>query len=85
MKIILQIVIVFFVQFSMAQIPNEFSAIDVKMAQIPDYKTNSTSDIADYINANFTSESDKIRAAFFWTAANISYDVVNMNEPNFVY
>ncbi|GEC78007.1 hypothetical protein FAQ01_08770 [Flavobacterium aquatile] len=69
----------------MAQIPNEFSAVDAKMAQIPTDKTNSTSDISDYINANFTSESDKIRAAFFWTASNISYDVVNMNEPNFIY
>lgn len=69
----------------MAQIPNEFSAVDAKMTQIPTEKTNSTSDISDYIKANFTSESDKIRAAFFWTASNISYDVVNMNEPNFVY
>lgn len=85
MRFIFQIVFLFFIQFSMAQIPNEFSVIDAKMAQIPADKTNSTSDIADYINANFTSESDKIRAAFFWTASNISYDVVNMNEPNFVY
>jgi transglutaminase/protease-like cytokinesis protein 3 len=85
MRSIFQIVFLFFIQFSMAQIPNEFSAIDAKMVQIPADKTNSTSDISDYINANFTSESDKIRAAFFWTASNISYDVVNMNEPNFIY
>lgn len=69
----------------MAQSTNPFAAVDTKMSKIPEEQTHSTSDIANYINTNFTSESDKIRAAFYWTASSISYDVENMNEPNFIY
>lgn len=69
----------------MAQSTNPFAAVDTKMSKIPEDQTRSTSDIANYINSNFTSESDKVRAAFYWTASNISYDVENMNEPNFIY
>ncbi|HLP65820.1 transglutaminase domain-containing protein [Flavobacterium sp.] len=80
-----QLLVLFFVQISSAQSTNPFAAVDTKMSKIPEDQTRSTSDIANYINSNFTSESDKIRAAFYWTASNISYDVENMNEPNFIY
>jgi len=79
------LVLIFSLQFLSAQSPNPFAAIDAKISKIPDSLSISTSGIAKYINANFTWEEDKIRAAFYWTASNISYDVVNMNEPNFVY
>lgn len=85
MKYFLHLFILFFVSISAAQVDNQFALIDLKMNEIPANKTTSTSDIADYINLNFKSESDKIRAAFYWTATNISYDVVNMNEPNYIY
>lgn len=80
-----QLLILFFFQISLAQSTNPFAAVDTKMSKIPEEQTHSTSDIANYINTNFTSESDKIRAAFYWTASSISYDVENMNEPNFIY
>lgn len=67
-----------------AQVPNEYAAIDKKMVAIPDSLTTTTLKIANYINSKFTSESDKIRAAFFWTANSIAYDVPNMLEPNFM-
>ena len=53
------------------------------MDKIPDSLTTSTSGIANYINENFKSEDEKIRAVFYWTASNISYDVPNMYEPKF--
>ncbi len=40
-------------------------------------------DISDYIAAHFQMEGDRVRAAFIWTAENISYDVVNMFAINF--
>lgn len=80
-----QLLALFFVQISLAQSTNPFAAVDTKMSKIPEDQTRSTSEITNYINSNFTSESDKIRAAFYWTASNISYDVENMNEPNFIY
>jgi Transglutaminase-like superfamily len=85
MKLIYQLISLFFFSFVVAQVKNEYAAIDAIMDKIPAEKTTSTSDIANYINLNFKSETDKIRAAFYWTAANISYDIENMNEPNFVY
>lgn len=80
-----QLLVLFFFQISLAQSTNPFATVDTKMLKIPAESTQSTTDIANYINANFTSESDKIRAAFYWTASSISYDVENMNEPNFIY
>lgn len=68
---------------TLGQVSNEYAAIDKKMTVIPDSSTISTAKIAAYINSKFTIESEKIRAAFFWTANSISYDVPNMFEPNF--
>lgn len=64
----------FFSSFSYCQ----YEVVDNKMAQIPDSITTSTTKIAEYISSNFKTPNDKIRAAFIWTATNISYDVVNM-------
>jgi hypothetical protein len=60
-----------------------YAAIDKKIALIPQKATSSTEEIANYINANFKTENDKIRAVFYWTASNISYDVANMFVVNF--
>lgn len=62
------------------QVRNEYAAIDLTMASIPANDAQSTADIANYINAHFGSDNDKIRAVFFWTTTNISYDVPNMNK-----
>jgi transglutaminase/protease-like cytokinesis protein 3 len=52
------------------------------MAAIPSASASSTDAIANYINANFKTETDKIRAVFYWTASNISYDVPGMFDLN---
>ena len=52
--------------------------VDKKMATIPLNSSTSIAAIAKYINANFKTENEKIRAIFYWTASNISYDVENM-------
>lgn len=62
---------------------NIYKAIDKKMNEMPGDYTQSTDSIAKYINANFKTENDKIRAAFYWTAANISYDLENMFEVEY--
>ena len=84
MRIILLFSMLLVSQFSIGQKGNEYLVIDNKMAKIPDSLTTSTSGIANYINENFKSETEKIRAVFYWTASNISYDVPNMYEPNFL-
>jgi transglutaminase/protease-like cytokinesis protein 3 len=62
---------------------NEYAAIDKKALFIPDSLTNTPPKIADYINLNFKTENEKVRAAFIWVASNIQYDIENMYSLNF--
>ena len=59
-----------------------YTLVDAKMNAIPASATVSTDAIVNYINANFKTDNDKIRAAFYWTASNMSYDVKNMLNQN---
>ncbi|MFV8365249.1 transglutaminase domain-containing protein [Flavobacterium sp. XS1P27] len=78
------LVLFFFISFlSFGQVNTGYSLVDAKMAVIPSSSTTSTDAIAKYINSNFKTETDKIRAVFYWTATNISYDVANMFTVNF--
>lgn len=61
----------------------DYESVDREIRNIPDSLTVSTQKIASYINSHFVNEEDKIRAVFYWTATNISYDVENMYAINF--
>lgn len=70
--------IILFLMFTVVgfgQTKSIYALVDAKMDKIPSNLNTSTEGIAEYINANFKSENDKTRAAFYWTASNISYDV----------
>lgn len=75
MRIILLILGLFFAISNFAQTSN--ALVDAKIAKIPSNLCHSTADIADFVKSNFKSENDKIRAIFYWTASNISYDYKN--------
>jgi hypothetical protein len=60
-----------------------YAAVDAKALTLPGAQSYSTKSIAEYISANFTTDSDKVRAAFIWTASNIEYDAANMYALNF--
>jgi transglutaminase/protease-like cytokinesis protein 3 len=62
---------------------NPYADIDKKALLLPDSSTKSTKAIAAYINSNFQSNEDKVRAAFIWVATNIRYDVPNMYTINY--
>ncbi|TRX12784.1 transglutaminase domain-containing protein [Flavobacterium gawalongense] len=83
MKNIYLILSFFFTLLSFGQVNAGYALIDKKMSTISTSSTNSTEAIANYINANFKTDADKIRAVFYWTASNISYDVANMFTVNF--
>jgi transglutaminase/protease-like cytokinesis protein 3 len=63
--------------------PNPYLEIDKKALLLPDSLTKSTVAIATYINANYHSNDDKVRAAFIWVVSNIRYDVPNMYAINY--
>jgi hypothetical protein len=73
----------FFSLLSFGQVKSGYALIDSKMAAISDNSSISVETIATYINANFKTDNDKIRAAFYWTTSNISYDVANMLRVDF--
>ena len=57
--------------------------LDREMARIPKFKTSSISSIASFIQEKFSSDSNKLRAIYFFTANHIDYDVDNMFAVNF--
>ena len=67
---------------SYSQANVSYALVDAKITAIPAIFTNSTEAIAKYINSYFKTENDKIRAVFYWTASNISYDIENMFAVN---
>ena len=69
--------------FSFGQAKSPYASIDAKMDRMPVDLSNSTLGIAEYINDNFKSENDKVRAVFYWTASNISYDVDNVPSVSY--
>ena len=73
----------FITLLSFGQGSTDYTLVDAKMAIIPSNQTTSTTAIAVYINTNFKTEKDKIRAAFYWTASNIRYDVTTRYAVNF--
>ncbi|WP_395045031.1 transglutaminase domain-containing protein [Flavobacterium sp.] len=84
MRIFLFISLFFISVFSNLQAQNQYDAIDKKIDAMPNSFEESTTQIVKYINDNFSSNDDKIRAAFYWTASTISYDVENISnqKPN---
>lgn len=67
---------------SVAQTKTAYTDIDNKISKIPVELSSSTTEIAKFISDSFKTDTEKIRAVFYWTATNISYDVPNMFEPN---
>jgi len=66
-----------FVSLSFGQTKPDYSAIDNPISKIPTSATVSTASIANYIQSKYTTPDEKIRAVFYWTTANISYDLAN--------
>lgn len=78
MKNYFAIAFIFIINFLNAQVQNQYQAIDLKMDKIPVELEKSTNQVAKYISDNFSTDDAKSRAAFYWTASTIRYDVENM-------
>jgi hypothetical protein len=83
MKNIFVILLFFFTLINFGQATTAYSLIDAKMKAMPSSSTTSTTAIASYIDENFKTQTDKVRASFYYAASNISYDVANMFDVNF--
>lgn len=56
----------------------DYGYIDSVMRICPVQRTRSAEDIAKYIKSKFSSENDRLRAAYSWVAQNIAYDIGKM-------
>lgn len=65
------------------KVQKNYDLIDAKMDKMPSDFNQSMDDISKYIKTNFETESDRIRAVYYWTVKTISYDVDNMFEVKF--
>jgi hypothetical protein len=72
-----------FMVIAFGQTKVTYTLVDAKMDKIPRDLSTSTTGIAEYINANFKSDNDKVRAAFYWTASNIRYDIANIESIDY--
>jgi hypothetical protein len=82
MKTIYVLLAFLFSILSFAQRQTQYAIVEKQMSEIPLRFTYSTDAIAHYINARFQTEDEKIRAVFYWTASNISYDLDKLSDLN---
>jgi hypothetical protein len=81
MKVVLWFLMFTVIGFGQTKVT--YTLVDSKMDKIPHDLSTTTTGIAEYINANFKSENDKVRAAFYWTASNIRYDIENIESIDY--
>ncbi|MBA0882550.1 transglutaminase domain-containing protein [Flavobacterium undicola] len=65
------------------KIQKNYDLVDTKMDKMPAEYNQSMDSIGNYIKSNFQTESERVRAVFYWTANSISYDADNMFEVKF--
>lgn len=77
-RIVLSIIVIINGCSLFAQDNTYFAATDAKALRIPKEETASISSLAGFINSNFKTEQEKIRAAYVWVIHNIQYDKDSM-------
>jgi exonuclease VII small subunit len=78
LKILFLVVIPF---FSLSQNRNSaFAALDDKIFNLPEYRSENTDSLVKILTKDFSSETEKVRAVFVWVANNISYNVPKYAE-----
>ncbi len=80
MKLLFSSLLIFTCAILTAQ--DNYSYVDNKALRIPKAQTYSTDSIALYINENFTTEKEKIRAFYTWIINNIEYSKDSISHFN---
>lgn len=69
----------FFLLISLSTFGQNFEKVDAKVTLYP--KFSKAEDLANQINNDFTTDLEKARAAFFWLANNINYNLKEYYSP----
>ncbi len=63
---------------------NTYEEIDKKITKyVSSFDENAINELVEFINNNFLTETDKLRASFIWITDNFEYDVDNMFAVNY--
>jgi len=65
---------IFFLAFANVTLAQDYSKVDQTVSQYPK-SYSSPEKLAEQVNADYTTETDKVRAIFTWIASNIKYDL----------
>jgi len=81
MKPLFVIITFFFLWYNTyAQGENDYKETDRLALNIPASQTNSTTDIAAFINSHFDTDSKKVRAAYMWVISHIKYSTDSIHR-----
>ncbi|WP_438966082.1 transglutaminase domain-containing protein [Flavobacterium sp.] len=69
------ICLLFFQTLLFSQSKSSYASVEKVMNEIPESETYSSENIAAYIQKNFSTQQDQIKAAYYYVIATISYDV----------
>jgi hypothetical protein len=58
-----------------------WQSVDDRMRALHQREVRSIDQLSRYINSNFTSDGDKLRAIYFWLGTSIDYDMASLNRP----
>jgi hypothetical protein len=64
-----------------AQVKTDYKTVDAIARSVPDSVEQNIALLSDYFSTRITAKKDLLRAFYFWTAHEISYDVENMYNP----
>ncbi|MBA9078217.1 transglutaminase domain-containing protein [Rufibacter quisquiliarum] len=62
-----------------AQATSPFAHVDQKILQLPAQQSQSVEQLSTYINQQFKTPQERVRAAYVWLANNVAYDVAALN------
>jgi len=82
-KFLILILLYCFVSSIYSQKYSNYKDIDKLISTIQDSLTKSTENIVEFINSNFKTQDEKIRAIYYWITEHIEYDIENMYAINF--
>jgi len=81
MKALLTFFCLFFTLFSAtAQSSNEYNETDRVGINIPESQSNSTADIAAYVDSHFNTDAKKVRAIYIWVISHLNYSKANLHR-----
>jgi hypothetical protein len=81
MKVFLWMTLLGFTFAAYAQKQTDWAHVNEKMSSLRQSDVRDIDQLSRYINENFATDTDKLKAIYFWLGTNINYDLSSLNRP----